>query len=229
MEWLVLVGFTVLVLFIALSRRGSPTGGYPYVPQDVIFSPAERSFFGVLSQAVGANAVVLGKIRIADVMKPRKGLSRSDWQKAFNRISAKHFDYVVCTADTLSVIAVVELDDRSHAKKKRIARDQFVESACSAAGITLHRVRAEAAYNLVELKELILPPKFVAEPEMGIPENATADSEEPRVEETEQHARCPKCSSRLVRRVAKKGKHKGAEFLACSAFPKCRYVETPEA
>jgi len=227
MEWLVLVGFVVIVLFLTLSRRGSSTDDYPYEPQEVLFSPAERSFFGVLSQAAGDEAVIFGKVRIADVMKPRKGLSRSDWQKAFNRISAKHFDYVVCTPDTLSVIAVVELDDRSHAKKKRIERDHFVENACSSAGITLHRVKARAAYKLVELRELIFPLEPVEEPVLGIPENAVAEFEEPYFGEAEQRVLCPKCSSELVRRVAKKGANKGAEFLGCSAFPKCRYVETP--
>ncbi len=165
MEWLVLLGFIIVILFFAWNLRGPPESHFPYEPQEVIFSSAERSFFGVLVQAVGEDAVVLGKVRIADVMKPRKGLNRSDWQKAFNRISAKHFDYVVCTPDTLSVIAVVELDDRSHAKKKRMERDQFVESACSAAGITLHRVKARAAYNVVSLKELIFPPVPAVESE----------------------------------------------------------------
>ncbi|MES9901852.1 MAG: topoisomerase DNA-binding C4 zinc finger domain-containing protein [Sedimenticola sp.] len=35
---------------------------------------------------------------------------------------------------------------------------------------------------------------------------------------------CPKCSSKLVRKVAKKGEHKCSQFLACSAFPNCRYI-----
>ena len=36
---------------------------------------------------------------------------------------------------------------------------------------------------------------------------------------------CPKCSSELALKVAKKGKNIGNEFWACSAFPKCRFVE----
>ncbi|MES9898425.1 MAG: topoisomerase DNA-binding C4 zinc finger domain-containing protein [Sedimenticola sp.] len=35
---------------------------------------------------------------------------------------------------------------------------------------------------------------------------------------------CPKCASELVKRVASKGKHKGSEFIAYSAYPRCRYV-----
>lgn len=36
---------------------------------------------------------------------------------------------------------------------------------------------------------------------------------------------CPKCDSELVKRVAKKGVNKGNEFLGCSSFPKCRYIQ----
>lgn len=38
-------------------------------------------------------------------------------------------------------------------------------------------------------------------------------------------AQCPKCDADLVKRVAKKGPQKGNEFLGCSSFPKCRYIQ----
>ena len=36
--------------------------------------------------------------------------------------------------------------------------------------------------------------------------------------------RCPKCGSAMVERVAKRGANKGEIFMACSAYPKCKYV-----
>lgn len=36
--------------------------------------------------------------------------------------------------------------------------------------------------------------------------------------------RCPKCGSDLVERVAKSGPRAGQPFLACTAFPKCRFT-----
>lgn len=39
----------------------------------------------------------------------------------------------------------------------------------------------------------------------------------------ESHA-CPECGGKLVRRVARRGRHAGSAFLGCSAFPKCRYT-----
>lgn len=39
---------------------------------------------------------------------------------------------------------------------------------------------------------------------------------------------CPRCGSKLVLRVAKKGPNAGNSFWGCSAFPKCRYTQNVE-
>ncbi|MCW9705800.1 topoisomerase DNA-binding C4 zinc finger domain-containing protein [Aliifodinibius sp. 1BSP15-2V2] len=35
---------------------------------------------------------------------------------------------------------------------------------------------------------------------------------------------CPKCSSKLVERIVKKGPNAGTKFLGCKNFPKCRFT-----
>lgn len=41
----------------------------------------------------------------------------------------------------------------------------------------------------------------------------------------QQNKVCPRCGSKLVLRVAKKGALAGHEFYGCSNYPKCRYTE----
>ena len=36
---------------------------------------------------------------------------------------------------------------------------------------------------------------------------------------------CPRCSSNLVERIAKKGPNIGSTFLGCTAYPRCRFVK----
>jgi len=36
---------------------------------------------------------------------------------------------------------------------------------------------------------------------------------------------CPKCKGKLVDRVVKRGPQKGAKFLGCENYPKCRYIK----
>lgn len=221
MEWLILLALLVLVVLVILAKRGGPRDEFSYEKNEPLFSPAERSFFGVLSQAVEDRAVVFGKVRVADVLRPPKGIGRSSWQKAFNRISSKHFDYVICAPDTLSVLAVIELDDKSHSKGKRADRDRFLERASSAAGLPLHRFKAAATYNISQVRGVLFPPPVEAA-------EAPSFTEAPQTE-VEEKQFCPKCSAPLVKKVAKKGEHKEAEFLACSAFPKCRYIAKSNA
>lgn len=149
----IVVAFVVLILLAARSGRVGRPRELPYRLGDPLLSKAERSFYGVLVQALGAEAVVFTKVRVADVLSPAKGLNRSDWQRAFNGISAKHFDFVICEPTDCTVRAVVELDDASHGKAKAQTRDEFLNAACAAAGLPFLRVRAAKAYVLSDLRQ----------------------------------------------------------------------------
>lgn len=87
---------------------------FHYKKIDAFFSPAERSFYGALNQAVAGRATIFGKVRVADIIKPTACMNKSHWQTSFNKISRKHFDFVLCNNQDLSVICVIELDDKSH-------------------------------------------------------------------------------------------------------------------
>jgi ssDNA-binding Zn-finger/Zn-ribbon topoisomerase 1 len=39
----------------------------------------------------------------------------------------------------------------------------------------------------------------------------------------------PDCAALMVKRMAKKGKHAGKQFWACSAYPRCKTVEAIKA
>ena len=104
-----------------------------------ILSAAERSFYGVLMQAVGNRWTVFAKVRLADILKPTGALSNSSRYSAFNRICSKHADFVLCENETMKVVAVVELDDASHGNERAKDRDGFVDGALSAVGIGVVR------------------------------------------------------------------------------------------
>ncbi len=224
MEWFVLLGVVVLLVAAVLlkgkrkARTDADDDGHPYEIKGPLFSPAERSFYGVLAKAVKGEAVVFGKVRVADVLQPSRGMEKKAWWKAFSLISSKHFDYVICAPDTLSVLAVIELDDSSHSGDRRTKRDRFLEDACSGAGLKLYRFKAAATYNINDVRNTLFPePEGAGEqpPPSATPQENSEDNE---------HPACPRCASPLVKRVARRGEHKGSEFLACSTFPKCRYI-----
>ena len=114
--------------------------------QGIPFS-AERSFFGVVKTAIGERYEIFAKIRVADVLEPRSGGGRQGWQRAFNCIAMKHFDFVLCDPDTCQTIAAIELDDSSHRAAKAKERDAFLNEACHSAGFPLIRFPARRAYS----------------------------------------------------------------------------------
>lgn len=152
MEWIVVL--VIVVVLFAVIAKGKKVI-YSYRQKGPLFTPAERSFLGVLDAAISDRYRVFGKVRVADVLLPQKGMSRRKWQIAFNKISAKHFDYVLCCKDTLSVIAAIELDDKSHRKESSQARDKFLESACESAGLKLLRFPAKSGYAINEIRQII--------------------------------------------------------------------------
>lgn len=145
---IVVIAFVLLVL----GKRTSATVSQ-YELQKSLLSAAERSFFGVLVGAVGSDYVVVPKVRVADAIKPRRGMSRSDWQSNFNRISAKHFDFIVCRATDFGIVASVELDDKSHKQSRRRNRDEFLEAAARDAGLPLLRFDAKSGYSQAQVRE----------------------------------------------------------------------------
>jgi len=158
MDWIIaiLIIVTIIIFIYAAKNNSNKQQDYPYTKIDKLFSPAERSFLGVLNQVIGDDAEIFGKVRVADVIKPVKGMNRSKWQTAFNKISAKHFDYILCDKYDLSVLCVIELNDSSHNSKKRIARDQFLEGACAAAELPLIQIKAQESYNIDEIRLIIM-------------------------------------------------------------------------
>jgi len=153
MEWIIVLFIVLVVISVFLK---TPAGkGYSYRKSARLFTAAERSFLGVLDHAVDGEYRVFGKVRVADVIIPAKGMSRKNWRIAFNKISAKHFDYVLCSKDKLEVIAVIELDDKSHNSKKAIKRDALLENACSSADLKLIRFQAKSSYQINSVREKI--------------------------------------------------------------------------
>lgn len=216
MNWgLVGIVMLVAIAFLIKTRLQQPGGALEsagYRKQAALFSPAERSFLGALTQAVGEDARILAKVRVADVVTPQKGLSRSDRQRAFNRIAGKHFDYVLCRNDDLAVVCAIELHDGSHRRADRQQRDGFLERVCRAADLPLLQVPAKGGYVVGDLRRLVAP--YL---------NGHAVPAEKTEGVVGAHV-CPRCSAPMVIRVAQKGSQAGKRFWACSAFPNCRYV-----
>jgi len=151
---LVIAGLAILGLIVHLVRNREPQ--FPYVPAAALLTDAEMVFFDALQQAVGEDFILFSKVRLADIIEVRPGLANKFRMRAFNRICGKHLDFIVCHPETLTVLGVVELDDRSHALSHRRERDAFVDNALAAAGIPILHMPAQKRYSVAKLRDQVL-------------------------------------------------------------------------
>lgn len=151
-------------------HAASPKPGTPqpanvnqYERTGELLSPAELNFYRVLVQVLAhpddpagpPQAMVMAKVRVLDLVQVRKGLDRSAWRSAFNRIKAKHADFVLCDPITLQPRCVIELDDKSHQRKDREDRDTLMDAIYTAVGLPILHIRCRRAYQPAALAQSI--------------------------------------------------------------------------
>lgn len=205
------------IIFPVLKRlqREATSKALPYRLRDDFLSPAEFSFYKVLSSLVGTRLTIQSKVRLADVFfvaHPNENIAY------FNRIAQKHLDFLVCDSVTMKPLFGIELDDSSHKRNDRQERDEFVESVCKVAGLPLLRLPVQREYNSREVAAKIAP--FVSGKI-----NVSA-SPQPKINgQVRSVPLCPKCGIPMVLRTVSQGTHKGKQFYGCQNYPHCREVK----
>ena len=185
----------------------------PYRLRDDFLSPAEKSFYYALTSAVGTQATVCPKVNLSDIFfvtRPNEN------QSARGRISQKHLDFLLCEPSSMRPFLGVELDDSSHARRDRQARDDLVNDVFKAANLPLVHVAVRNGYDLSELLSVLAPylqsgpPQVPPAPIASVLQTSTA----PPV--------CRKCGVPMVVRTSGRGETKGSQFYGCVNYPKCR-------
>jgi hypothetical protein len=127
-----------------------------YEKQNSLFSPQETSFLKALDQAIGDKYRIFGKVRLADIVTSRYGISRESARAAFNHVSAKHLDFLLCDKETLEPLCAIEINDSSHSRPDRQARDEFVDNLLRAVSLPLVRIPGRSRYSSAEVGPKIL-------------------------------------------------------------------------
>lgn len=210
---------------------GSSAGeeALPYRLRDDFLSPAELSFYRSLQQAVGERWVICPKVRVADILFVKD--RRANMAHA-NRLSQKHADFVLCDPATMKPVAVVELDDESHARLDREARDEFLDRAYAAAGLPALHMAAKRGYTQADLAALLSPltdptpvPAGAATPPAAIPSTPAGNApvaQRSAAGDPASPPRCPKCGIAMVQRSSKRPDARAQSFWGCANYPRCR-------
>jgi hypothetical protein len=97
----------------------------------------------VLRELVPEHFEISCKVRLADIVT----YSHDKRHAPANRIRQKHVDFVISSASSSRIVAAIELDDSSHARADRRARDAFLDQLFSQIGVKLLRIYARWHYD----------------------------------------------------------------------------------
>ena len=199
--------------------KGKPE--YPYHIRDDFLSPAEHSFYLVLKHITADKALICPKVSLSDLFYV-KSSDPSKFRTYTNKIDRKHVDFLLCDTKTLRPVVGIELDDKSHQRSDRRARDQFVENVYTAAKLPLVRFPVRRSYSTSQLNSALHPYLNPGE---------TAAPSQPVIKEAQStySPLCPKCGVEMVLRTAKSGANQGGKFWGCPNYPKCRGIRNVEA
>lgn len=81
----------------------------------------------------------------------------SAFQSNFNKITQKHFDFVICDSTTLAPILAIELDDKSHNTDKAQKNDNFKNEFCKTIGLDLIRFSDSTGHKHITNKTYDCP------------------------------------------------------------------------
>ena len=110
---------------------------YPYIRKNLLTKNEWFFYKGLHPIAQKYNLHILSKVRVADLVTPQSNLSHSEWHTYFNKIKAKHIDFLLCKPENLYPLLAIELDDGSHSTQDRKDRDILVDKIFEKAGIPL--------------------------------------------------------------------------------------------
>lgn len=152
---IIAVGFMLNGFLKMFPKNTDPIDSLLYVKEPFLLSKAERSFLGVLEQSIGDNYRIFSKVRVADVISVQNNTNQKNRTAAFNKIKAKHFDFIIVGKEDFSIIGAVELDDKSHKQSDRLKRDIFLNTVCETAGLKLFRFEAKKSYLVKEIRHTL--------------------------------------------------------------------------
>ena len=188
---------------------------FPYLLRDDFLSQSEHSFYLVLKQVVSDRALICPKVNLGDLFYV-KSKDSSKYRTYTNKIDRKHVDFLLCDPKTVEPLLGIELDDRSHKRSDRKARDEFVELVFEAAQLSMVRIPLRRNYSTSEIEAIL---RSHIDYEKSDEKKHSIGSASPK-----SAPKCPKCGNEMVLRTAKNGANKGKQFWGCPDYPRCRGV-----
>ena len=110
MEYVLLLILLLVVVVAMVASRFIDSGNpFPVQKKTSLFSPVERSFMQLLEKAVAGEYKILNRVKLADIMELKTGISDKSRSNTLTKLNGKYLDFVLCDPTDLSIVAVLDL------------------------------------------------------------------------------------------------------------------------
>lgn len=119
------VVLAVIVVAIGAALAGA---GAPKVRARPLLTDRERAALAIIERIL-PHARIYVQVSMGALLQPARGTSKRNYMNVRNRFSQKMVDFVAEDRASGAILALIELDDRSHNPIKDIMRDRMTASA----------------------------------------------------------------------------------------------------
>ncbi|WP_085298493.1 DUF2726 domain-containing protein [Cognaticolwellia mytili] len=153
---LILFAMISLIVIVAMlaSRLTDNSFPFPFDRKTAIFTPAEKNFQNLVEQAMGDRYRIINRVKLADIVTIRNGVSNRAGQTAANNANSKYLDFVICDRDSMKLLGAIDLVD-TKGKGYKVKKDWFVSGALEAAAVPHIRIKVKANYTVDEIRACI--------------------------------------------------------------------------
>ena len=144
----------IVIVGVLASRLNDNSFPFPFDSKNSVFTPAEKNFQNLVEQAMGTKYRIINRVKLADIVTIRNGVSDRASQSAVNNAEGKYLDFVICDRSTMKLLGAIDLVD-TQGKGYKIKKDWFVSGALEAASIPHLRIKVKANYTLDEIRACI--------------------------------------------------------------------------
>lgn len=145
------ITFLIVVIFIAIifyKNLKSSRASYLYNSKPLL-TDNEIEFYQRLKEAL-PEYHILCQVALGALLQPNVKGNNRKYYSIRGTFAQKIADFVICDKD-MSVVTIVELDDRTHSKDKDEKRDAMLEEA----GYDVVRWQSRKKPSIVEIRDMI--------------------------------------------------------------------------
>jgi very-short-patch-repair endonuclease len=147
LNWIIPIVVVLIALFYIVQRKSLKINeDCPYYAKKPLSQPEQVLYFRLIDSL--PEYIILAQVQLSRLLGVKKGHNFYEWNNKINRMSC---DFVVCRKDS-SIVAVIELDDKTHQKPERQKADEKKDKALTAANVKIIRWNVKELPNSEKIK-----------------------------------------------------------------------------